>query len=45
MGRKALALCNAALESGVLNRTVTLEEVEAERTGVYETDINAYWKI
>ena len=45
VGRKALALCNAALESGVLNRTVTLEEVEAERTGVYETDINAYWKI
>ena len=45
VGRKALALCNAALESGVLNRAVTLEEIEAERTGVYEAEINAYWKI
>ena len=45
MGRKALALCNAALESGVLNRPVTLEEIETEKTGVYEAEINAYWKI
>jgi predicted dehydrogenase len=45
MGRKALALCNAALESGVLNRPVTLEEIETEQTAVYEADINAYWKI
>lgn len=45
MGRKALALCNAALESSVLNRPVTLEEIEAEQTGVYEAEINAYWKI
>jgi hypothetical protein len=29
----------------VLNRPVTLEEIEAERTGVYEAEINAYWKI
>lgn len=29
IGRKALALCKAALESGVVNRTVTLEEIEA----------------
>ena len=45
VGRKALALVNAALESGVLNRTVTLEEIESERTNVYEREINAYWKI
>jgi predicted dehydrogenase len=45
MGRKALALCNAALESSVLNRPVTLEEIETEQTGVYEAEINAYWKI
>jgi predicted dehydrogenase len=45
IGRKALALCNAALESSVLNRTVTLEEIETERTGVYEAEINAYWQI
>ena len=45
VGRKALALCNAALESGVLNRTVTLEDIEAEKTGVYEAEINAHWKI
>jgi predicted dehydrogenase len=45
MGRKALALCNAALESSVLNRPVTLAEIEAEQTGVYEAEINAYWKI
>ena len=45
VGRKALALVNAALESSVLNRPVTLEEIEAERTNVYESEINAYWKI
>ena len=45
MGRKALALVNAALESSVLNRTVTLEEIESERTAVYEAEINAYWGI
>lgn len=44
-GRKALALVSAALESGVLNRPVTLEEIESEKTGVYEAEINAYWKI
>lgn len=45
LGRKALALCNAALESSVLNRPVTLAEIEAEQTGVYEAEINAYWQI
>jgi hypothetical protein len=24
---------------------VTLEEIETEQTGVYEAEINAYWKI
>jgi predicted dehydrogenase len=45
VGRKALALVNAALESSVLNRPVTLEEIEAEQANVYESEINAYWKI
>jgi predicted dehydrogenase len=45
VGRQALALCNAALESSVLNRPVTLAEIEAEQTGIYEAEINAYWKI
>ncbi|MBL7199637.1 MAG: Gfo/Idh/MocA family oxidoreductase [Anaerolineae bacterium] len=45
VGRKALALVNAALESGVLNRPVTLEEVESERTAVYQAEVNAYWGI
>lgn len=45
VGRKALALVNAALESGVLNRPVTLEEIESEQTGVYEAEINAHWGI
>ena len=45
VGRKALALVNAALESGVLNRPVTLAEIESEQTAVYEADINAHWGI
>jgi predicted dehydrogenase len=43
VGRKALALVNAALESGLLNRPVSLEEIESERTAVYEAEINAHW--
>jgi predicted dehydrogenase len=45
VGRKDLALVNAALESGVLNRPVTLEEIESEQTAVYEAEINAHWGI
>jgi len=45
VGRKALALVNAALESSVLNRPVTLDEIESEQTAVYEADINAHWGI
>ena len=45
MGRKAMALCNAALESAVLGRRVTLAEIEAEQTSVYEAEINAHWGI
>ena len=40
VGRKAVALCYAAFESGVLDRPVTLGEIESERTAVYEADIN-----
>ena len=45
VGRKAMALVSAALESGVLNRPVTLEEIETEQTAVYEADINEHWGI
>ncbi len=45
VGRKALALVNAALESSALNRPVTLDEIESERTAIYEADINAHWGI
>jgi hypothetical protein len=45
MGRKALAAVNAGHEANLLGRVVTLEEIEAEETAVYEADINAYWKI
>jgi predicted dehydrogenase len=45
VARKALALVNAALESAVLHRPVTLAEIEAEETGAYEQEINEYWKI
>jgi predicted dehydrogenase len=45
VGRKALALVSAALESSVLNRPVTLAEIESEQTAVYEAPINAHWGI
>lgn len=45
VGRKALALVSAALESGVLNRPVTLEEIESEQTAIYEAEIDAHWGI
>jgi predicted dehydrogenase len=44
-GRRALAICYAGLESGVLDRPVTIDEVEQERTGVYEAEINTHWRI
>jgi predicted dehydrogenase len=45
VARRAVALCYAAFESSVTNRPVTLDEIEAEGTGVYEAEINAHWKI
>jgi len=45
VGRSALAVCHAALESGVLGRPVTIAEIEAEETGEYEREINAHWGI
>jgi predicted dehydrogenase len=44
-GRRAVALCYAAFESGVLNRPVTLDEIEAQGTATYEAEINAHWRI
>jgi predicted dehydrogenase len=45
VGRKDLAVCNAALESSVLGRPVTIEEIENEETAEYEASINSYWGI
>jgi predicted dehydrogenase len=45
VGRKDLAVCNAALESSVLGRPVTIEEIENEETAEYEASINAHWNI
>lgn len=45
VGRKDLAVCYAAFESSVLNRPVTLAEIEAEQVGAYEAEINAHWKL
>ena len=45
VGRRALGICYAGLESGVLGRPVTVDAVEAEQTSVYEADINAHWRI
>jgi predicted dehydrogenase len=45
VGRKDLAAVYAAHESNLLRRSVTLEEIEAERTAVYEADINEHWGI
>jgi predicted dehydrogenase len=42
-GRRDVAFCYAAFESGALGRPVTLDEVEAEQTSVYEAEINAQW--
>ena len=44
-GRKDLAVCNAALESSVLGRPVTIEEIESEETAQYEASINDHWNI
>jgi hypothetical protein len=44
-GRRALSAVYAAHESNVLGRVVTVEEIEAERTAVYEADINEHWGI
>ena len=45
VGRKDLAVCNAALESSLLGRSVTIKEIENEETSEYESSINEHWKI
>jgi len=45
VGRKALATVYAALESSVLNRPVTVAEVEAEQVSAYQQEINEHLKI
>jgi predicted dehydrogenase len=44
-GCRALGICYAGLESGVLGQPVIVDDVEAERTALYEADINAHWGI
>ena len=41
VGRRAMALCYASLESGTINRPVTLDEIEAQAASSYEDEINA----
>ena len=43
VGRQALAVCYAALESGVTNAPVSLDDVISESAAIYEADINAHW--
>jgi len=45
VGRRAMAICYATFESGAVNRPVTLDEIEAEKTSAYEAEINAHWKL
>ena len=45
VGRRAMAICYAGFESSVLERAVTLDEIEAETTSQYEAEINQFWKI
>lgn len=45
VGRKALATVYAALESSVLNRPVTVAEVEAEQVSAYQEEINQHLRI
>jgi predicted dehydrogenase len=44
-GRSAMAAVYAICESSMLNRPVTVAEIEAEETGVYEAEINAHLHI
>jgi hypothetical protein len=41
--RGSLAVCHAALESSVLHRPVSVEEIVEERTAVYERSICERW--
>ncbi|MFO7696022.1 MAG: Gfo/Idh/MocA family oxidoreductase [Anaerolineae bacterium] len=41
--RGSLAVCHAALESSLLHRPVTVEEIVQERTAQYEQSILAHW--
>jgi predicted dehydrogenase len=45
VGRRDMALCYAAFEASVLNRPVTLAEIESGQTATYEAEINQHWKI
>ena len=45
VARRDLAAVYAGHESNAINRPVTLDEIEAEETAVYEQDINEHWGI
>ncbi len=43
VGRQDLAVCYAALESGITNTPVSPNDVISESAATYEADINAHW--
>lgn len=45
IGRRALGVCYAGMESGLLDRPVSVDDIEQERTAGYESAINAHWRI
>ena len=45
VGRRAVAMCYAAFESGLLHRLVTLDEIEAGSVDAYEVEINVARRI
>jgi predicted dehydrogenase len=45
VGRRAVAMCYAAFESGMLNRPISLDEIEAGNVDSYEVEINVKRRI
>ena len=45
VARRAVAICYAGCEASLLNRPVTIAEIESEATSVFEADINAHYGI
>lgn len=45
VGRRAVSMCYAAFESGLLHRPITLDEIEAGNVDSYEVEINVKRRI